>query len=250
MTDRPIIFSGPMVRALLEGRKTMTRRLLYVKRKAKNGIIPASASVVTGLVPAKGLRGVRRIVYEPGTGRRSPEGFPLDHGPDEYFTASGWQKVVKGDRLWVRENAQLRSVGPGRGEVCIAYQADGRMGEVFPHFLKPNEKNPFSAVSWSPSIHLPRWASRLTLVVTGTKIERVQSITMEDQIAEGLPFRPRAKAEHVMAAAIRVADELAPKWERLWRSLNGDASWEANPWVVAISFEVVRKNIDELARAA
>lgn len=182
MRDIPIIFSAPMIRALLDGRKTMTRRLAWRLR---------------------------------------------DVGDNHTRTPTAWQKVKPGDRLWVREASHI----DGRQ---VTYMAD-----------HPGDP---SGLGWRPSIHMPRWASRLTLIVKATKIERVKDITMEDMIAEGLSFQPLRKAEHTMAAALRVCDELSPKWEKLWCDLHGNESWVANPWVVAMSFEVKNRNIDKLPK--
>jgi hypothetical protein len=209
MTDIPIIFSGPMVRKLIEGRKTMTRRL------------------ATRL----------RIVTNPKNG----------HFIRKETVPMLWQRVKPGDRLWVRENIKLVSQGPDK-TIGLVYMADvDDAHEVF--YFEP-ESHKIKATSITPCIHMPRYVSRLTLTVTSKKIERVQDITMEDMIAEGLSFRGRSKAEHIMAAALRVSNELAPKWEALWRKLHGDKSWEDNPVVVAIGFTVHYGNIDAIEEAA
>ena len=83
---------------------------------------------------------------------------------------------------------------------------------------------------WGPSIHCPRWASRLTLVVTAVKIERLQKISVEDEQAEGL-------------------DTTAEAFDMVWDHLYGPGSWNANPEVVALTFEVHKKNIDQMGEA-
>ena len=150
MRDIPIIFSARMVQALLAGRKTMTRRLLYSVRKEKNGLI------------------------------RSPM-FLRDHppphfqtvNPGQYYTLSGWQKAKAGDRLWVRENIYVEGGHDGNG---FGYGAD----------LDPQHAAP----KLTPCIHMPRHLNRLTLAVTATKIERLQQISEADARAEGFPVRP------------------------------------------------------------
>lgn len=194
MTDRPIIFSAPMIQSLLVGSKTQTRRLAWQ--------------------PWIEFPEIKQRLRKP----------------------SMWQRVQPGHRLWVRENAQLRSVGPARNEIAIAYQADGGMGDVHPHFLVGGERNPFKATSWTPSIHMPRWASRLTLIVAATKIERIREISHDDAVAEGVGIFP-----HSMSARKRFGE--------LWRSLHGAESCDADSEVVVLSFQVQNRNIDALEAA-
>lgn len=163
MTDVPIIFSAPMVRALLEGRKTMTRRLGWSKSSIKRATL--------------GL------------------------------TRSAWCNVKPGDRLWVRENIIRR-------EAYIDYASDGISGKI------------------TPSIHMPRTASRLTLIVERVKIERLHAITIEDVLAEGVPATAPIGA-----------------FAELWDRLHGAGAWFANPEVVALSFRVLPANIDTFPKA-
>lgn len=188
MTDFPIIFSAPMVRALLDGRKTMTRRMAW-----------------------------RWKVH-------------LEKLPTQEPTP--WQNVKPGDRLWVRETALywIRNSDNKRVKVA-AYAAEG-------YQLETGER-------WTPSIHMPRWASRLTLHVTATKIERLQSISSADAIAEGCGVmldHPNPSSTHEPFPALAFRD--------LWRRLHGPASWDANPDVVAITFKVEQANIREARKAA
>lgn len=202
MTDIPIIFSAAMIRALLNGHKTMTRRLLYIKRKARNGVVLGSATFLHDHPPPRGKLG--------------PEGFPTDIAVGEYWTLSPWQRVKPGDRLWVRETWQ-----------------------------------------WSKIASIPplkaRWASRLTLIVTATKIERLQEISEEDAKAEGVQHRwlksatcaPRSHYFIDAGNSIEHSGSSGKEaFERLWDKLHGPGSWDANPEVVAISFETVKANID------
>lgn len=171
MTERPIIFSAPMVRAILDGRKTMTRRVLRHGWAPKNRIV----SVPDG--PNKGLRVIPYAV---------------------------------GDRLWVRE----------------AFFPEVSGDKNFPVWYRATDEEDFPyAERWRSPIHMPRWASRITLEVTAVKVERLQNMNRGDAMEEGCPF-PN------MAAGPNPLD-----WFRdLWTSLHGPGSWEANPWVAAISF--------------
>lgn len=174
MTDRPIIFSASMVRALLDGRKTMTRRLAW-RSNGKEG---------------------------------------------EHFVAqamqSPWTKVGVGQRLWVRENRWRNGGYAATDKPSIAN--DGMI----------------------PSIHMPRFASRLTLLVTARKVERVQDINETDAKAEGvldIEFPDGRKASPVLL------------FRALWCKLHGDESWEENPEIVCLSFKVIPENVDALAAA-
>lgn len=192
MKERPILFSGEMVRAILDGGKTQTRRI--VKQQP---------------TPDELAEGVR-------------------------FTESGWLLYGRefrghtircpfgqpGDRLWVRETFQLRTIGSG---VYARYQADGSDRLVFP----PETWNGIPDDSaWRPSIHMPRWASRITLEVLNVRVERLWSISRGDAMAEGCPHR------NMMAGTSPVV------WfSELWESINGQASWSINPWVWVIEFK-------------
>ena len=150
---------------------------------------------------------------------------------------SGWSR---GDRLWVREvfaygwpvegNHQLPECNQ---EHAITYRADGN--------------RPFgSRRRWHSPIHMPRWASRLTLIVTDVRVQRVQSITEEDARAEGVcetAFWERAEHK-VSAGAPWSVDRLA--FADLWNSIHGPGAWDANPWVAALTFTVHSQNIDQM----
>lgn len=194
MKDIPIIFSAPMVRALLDGRKTMTRRLAW------------------------------RTVKDPADDKLTIRGLP-----------ASWQRVQPGDRLWVREGLTVCSDG-------LDYTADGEqchdLMRTTPHCDEAAElwnrrahiDGPDLHRTGIPSIHMPRWASRLTLTVTATKVERLQAITELDARAEGLSHDPFTLAKE--------------QFEALWNHLHGSGAWDANPEVVAISFTVERRNVD------
>lgn len=179
MTEHPIIFSAPMVRAILDGRKTMTRRLLKPQPQEDIGLWLAERK------PAR------------------------------------W---TRGDRLWVRETwrtLQKWDDDPPRRLMAdidkIDYAADG-----FP-------RNPLWA--WGrtrASLHMPRWASRITLLVTDVRVERLQDITRGDCMTEGCPFP-------------NIAQETDPVgWFcELWTHLNGADAWERNDWVSVTKFERV-----------
>lgn len=223
MTDRPILFSGPMVRALLEGRKTQTRRVFDLDGPGRIGPrgndLPVSCLHVQGeSVPRVTVGKVVTLIK---------------------------LKAAVGDRLWVREAWRCNgwatdvatifyraSEGDSYTAMCEQYPVDGKT------YLRPT-------ASWRPSIHMPRWISRLTLVVDGVKVERLQDISEADAIAEG--------AEQY-SSSMKLSRPFNPDWKgiyregyaELWNAINGPGSWEANPWVAAYTFHVIRSNIDQI----
>ena len=217
MTDRPIIFSAPMVQALLDGRKSMTRRLAWRDGPAVSGYDPHHQTVVEA----------------------------------DTQLPTVWQRAKPGDRLWVRENFAAR-IGndhkPDPNPRYVKYRATYKNGKT------PNDPMDWHRWPgrWTPSIHMPRWASRITLAVTSTKIERVRNISETDAKAEGAMFHDGHGVGH---SGWRhdykdVFADAKDSFERLWRNLHGDDSWLANPEVVALTFTVHEKNIDEMEKAA
>jgi hypothetical protein len=203
MSDYPIIFSAPMVQALLAGRKTMTRRLAW-----RNG--PAIEGGVVRVQEAK---------------------------------PSPWQKVKPGDRLWVRESFCRRSELPISTVQKPFYMATDGTGDI----SKP------AGWPWKPSIHMPRWASRLTLIVTATKIERLQDISKEDAIAEGIErvkLGPFGWRDYEWIDQPEPGTGAVASFMTLWDSIHGPDGWTSNPEVVALTFRVVRENIDRIKEAA
>lgn len=199
MTERPILMSAPMVRAILAGTKTQTRR-----------------------------------VVKPQPTHFNPAGVPRRVNPD-----GGASAVIacpygqSGDRLWVREafghferNDTLK-----QGD-RIYYRTDGECVELHP---------------WRPSIHMPRWASRITLEVTGVRVERLQDISEADAVAEGIergdgfPGWYRGPLAGDSPSLVQCGFKIPTAFPRLayralWESINGPGSWDANPWVWCVEF--------------
>ena len=234
MADLPIIYSGPMVLAMLREikapgtGKTMTRRLLYSARK-----VPKSG----------GMNGVEMIAY------RAPRGFVL--GPDQFWSLSGWHKAKPGDRLWVRETCKAEEREDGLDGV--RYLADQswclieNTREAADLWVDLNHyRKQRGAVV--PPIHMPRWASRLALLVTAVKIERLQDISYDDIVAEGARSAFSQSTAAIPGPAARDAweEKAQMSWQELWGSLHSKpgTTWDDNPWVVALSFEPVLSNID------
>jgi len=207
---KPILFSGPMVRALLDGRKTQTRRVLKPQ-------------------PPDGHRFVG--IYGPGL---TAVFEPLSRG-DDYTVRLPY---MPGDLLWVRERWSDDRLAPGEVYYYATALEDGlRADEV-------------AEIRWKPSIHMPRWASRLTLEVTAVKVERLQEISDDDALAEGVT----KVREHCYVIRGIDYDEIglchsgpiAP-FAKLWDSINAKRGygWDTNPLVSATSFIVHRMNIDD-----
>ncbi|CAB4167991.1 hypothetical protein UFOVP860_77 [uncultured Caudovirales phage] len=220
MTDRPILFSAPMVRALLDGRKTQARRILKL-----DGMLEPKPDVWE----AKEIDGVWHFVSDDprcGGKLRCPVRF------------------AKGDRLWVREawayhggDEMLYQREPG----AVGYRADVETDPRLSFGNVPGGR-------WRVSIHMPRWASRLTLTVTDVRVQRLQEISEDDCIAEGPPsveWQP-GRGGWMVPSESQPHISMSPRtWYRLlWDTINGAGSWDANPWVVALTFDVVNRNID------
>ena len=237
MTDRPIIFSAPMVRALLlEANepgtgKSMTRRLRW-----------------SGGAPCWKCHGCGKVAADPEY--QDCEECPECKGWGGKPT--GWRRVKPGDRLWVRENLTRRKgnfLGIPQNVVEAHYAADDE--DVV-------EERGFNVLPWwkgkggLPSIHMPRWASRLTLVVTTTKIERLQAVSEQDCEREGLVWVPKQKIWGVKVEGGYSPYGLTAQecFMNLFCDLHGPSIWRDNPEVVAISFTVHRRNVDAKEKAA
>lgn len=206
----PILFSGPMVRALLDGRKTQTRRVMKH---------PEYYGCPTGDCPH-------------WKQTECNEAMQVNAVPDCPYGKPG-------DLLWVREtwcNVDDRQFG---GAVWVDYKATPRYSAEMPAGWE-NEPDSVEALSWKPSIHMPRWASRLTLEITGVRVERLQDISEADAMAEGDPKQGLIASENTHR----------DWYQSLWESINGHGSWDANPWVWVLEFRVHQVNVDEFLRRA
>lgn len=212
--ERPILFSAPMVRAILDDRKTQSRRIL-------------KATVSSTLAKFHRVDKFGNAIFTDGTVVRCPYGQP-------------------GDQLWVRETFYIDWTPLDEGPLpkewpddlpddCIYYLADGNCCAQIPECQCASEGKP----RWRPSIHMPRWASRITLEITGVRVERLQDISDEDAIAEGCPgsFIPATcfNGEISGPGGQLPAEEFA----ELWESINGPGSWERNDWCWVLEFRRV-----------
>jgi len=217
---RPILFSAPMVRALLAGTKTQTRRVI----KPQPTVHPNGAWSWNG----------RNGGFVGAAGTHVDEGFPE--------AARYYARIQPGDRLWVREAWKL-GLADHR---CPGYRAD-----MIYQCGKPIPDGPHR---WRPSIHMPRWASRLTLIVTDVRVQRLQDISEEDADAEGFggDFPDKAMPDVFPPRGGNGWGDfsIAQCYGHLWDSINGAGSWDANQWVVAYTFTTHASNIDALPSPA
>ncbi|AXW87781.1 hypothetical protein AU509_07345 [Lonsdalea britannica] len=224
MKERGMIFNAEMVRAILDGRKTQTRRPVQFKPRDP-GLNLNSSGLELGHyrsgVPLSGCvlrsRGGMGCWNDRTYPAKCPFGQP-------------------GDRIWVRETFNgfwldddvIQEIKDGTSlasELCD-YRAD------FPDGSKPAE-------GWTPSIHMPRWASRITLEITGVRVERLRDISQEDANAEGMylsGWRPSYSDPDSGGEVATPYDNFAA----LWESIYGPDSWQANPWVWVIEFREVK----------
>lgn len=208
MKEREMIFNGEMTRAILDGRKTQTRRPIKWKQTRFTEI-----------------------------GERE-DGSKWLWSEDAEHACDFWHPCPfgsVGDRIWVREtfsghyldDAQIQDIKDGRDKATdlCEYRAD------YPDGYQASD-------GWTPSIHMPRWASRILLEITDVRVERLNSISQEDAQAEGLEltgWRPTYSDPDSGGEVMTPYDNFA----ELWSSIYGDESWQANPWVWVIEFKRV-----------
>lgn len=244
MTDRPILFSTPMVLALTEGLKTQTRRILKPQPPTEEAFPGSSFGMCRAI--ADGVKMYSQNDYE-----RLPKhptnweligsvGVARDAGFPKLYNA----RFAIGDRLWVREAHYLTDNGHAEQAVYAAdaeavaahFEAIKALSPDFPAEVKSRH------LKLRPSIHMPRWASRMTLLVDQVRIERLQDISPEDAKAEGLSWVPPTFG--IPGIASSWCGDPRDAYAALWMHLNGEESWFSNPWVIATTFRVVMANID------
>lgn len=243
MRERPILFSGPMVRAILDGRKTQTRRVMNPQPEATDHL----ANGFAGVPCWRWIAGSRRDPAE-YYWRASETPPPLSHCP----------YGEPGDRLWVRESWAAANIATDVVEV--RYQAHenasySEMAEQVP--VARIAKMPrITWPKWRPSIHMPRWACRLVLEVVSVRIERLNHCSEPDAKAEGLyaweyqdcDGDPRLDGRLYAASAFHWREPVDEHdgfgspinaYRDLWDRINGAGAWDKNPWVWVVEFKRV-----------
>ncbi|GJK88478.1 MULTISPECIES: ASCH domain-containing protein [Citrobacter] len=211
MTERGMIFNGEMVRAILDGRKTQTRRIVKVQPDTPEfglrRIIESSIANEIGMYfwsqeDARGIKARSKQFYCP-------------YGD-------------VGDRIWVRETfSPVPDHEEPAGCSALLYAADGN--------------GPYG--KWVPSIHMPRWASRILLEITGVHVELLNAIREEDAQAEGVAQLRGGFWQHYQPGWTQHQLSARGSFVTLWKSIYGEESWHSNPWVWVIKF----KRIEERA---
>ncbi|MCT2385144.1 hypothetical protein [Erwinia pyrifoliae] len=237
MRERPIIFNAEMVCAVLDGSKTQTRRIIKVQ--------PESNQFGLGRITDSTQRS------DIGKYHWSESNACGNHVRSNLFSCPFG---AVGDRLWVRETwAMLGNedtcaidwndniVKTGGSEVARIYRAscEQRPGNYGLWSIpddavwKPHTDDMQYEGAWTPSIHMPRWASRITLQITGVRVERLQGISEADATAEGIS---------PAAGGVEKGWEHRFNFRELWLSIYGDESWQANPWVWVIEFRRIKES--------
>jgi len=197
MKERPILFSGSMVRALLAGTKTQTRRVVKMKHYHQ--------------------------IEERDDGSPWPWMYDGEREENSWMHCPYGQP---GDRLWVRETFAPRTLGAW---------------SVLDQHMKPlyraDADRPEWKRIWRPSIHMPRWASRITLEITSVRVERLQDISEADAQADGVAQVVRDRLPVQQCGEYDAIDvDPVELYRDLWESINGPGSWDANPWVWVLEF--------------
>lgn len=217
MKERGMIFNGEMVRAILEGRKAQTRRPFNWRRQ-----------------PAMEMA-------ERDDGSLWPWAEDCERGGDIWF-ACPFGEV--GDRVWVRETFRVHS--RATDFATLVYRASVRNSWTEQTHRVPVAvcNKPATADKWTPSIHMPRWASRILLEITDVRVERLHSISERDALREGL-FQLPASGRYCLQPGMQyfgMASHSAKEvYSWLWASDYGEESWAANPWVWVIEFKRIQE---------
>ncbi len=233
MKERPILFSAPMVRAILNGSKTQTRRVAPI---SSLDIRQHAEGMVTWRVAfSKPIKGTLA----------SHRGGKFSTDQACRIVASQFSRYGQpGDRLWVRETFQpLFAEGAEHGDndwqtgrgYAVSYPATDGIHE----FVDADDN--FTDRCW-PSIHMPRWASRITLEVTGVRVERLQEISEADAISEGIERSYDQWRDYRTDQAVNYPSAATPieSYRTLWEQINGSGSWDTNPWVWVVEFKRVK----------
>lgn len=226
--ERPILFNGAMVRAILEGRKTQTRRVVKPKRGGDCN-------------ESMWLQALRNVVeWREQDGRW----YGLMGYRTLAFAVCPYGKV--GDRLWVRETWQgplLSTAGDYH-----KHNIGGMKALQYPEHCVYRATDTLNAVDdddrelcWRPSIHMPRWASRILLEITDVRVERLNDISVADALAEGIEKTKQPGTGVDLYLNYRTyafgTGKAIDSYRSLWESINGQGSWDENPWVWVVEFK-------------
>jgi len=215
--EHPMLFSAPMVRAILAGTKMQTRRIVKAPKNSALIYDLESASVdgPNALDSGQYLHVPFRHRDEPDEGCRERLHAPWDVG----------------DGLWVKETFQIAPVG----KFCPQQvKTPDKLPEGWTILYRASGDEVIKPIHWKPSIFMPRWASRITSEITGVRVERLQDISDRDVAAEGCSWN------EPFGTATGMGNSPAQRaYYRLWESIHGKNSWSSNPWVWVIKFKKI-----------
>jgi hypothetical protein len=232
MTDRPILFSAPMVKALIDGSKTQTRRI--IKRAPDSAAFSFEGFYKTP-------DGMQHAKWKKQDGK----------GPGQHLHTCGIP-IELGDRLWVREMwsgvHKYRDTPPKDRTTVMT--PDGPILHDLAWYWADGNPDWGDWERPRPSIHMPRYASRMTLTVTEVRVERLQACSRNDAIAEGIEVYDGIDPEccgfkNYLNPTSNYWMKERDSYRTLWDSINGSGAWDLNPWVAAYSFDVKMGNIDQ-----
>jgi hypothetical protein len=229
MKESPILFSAPMVRAIIEGRKTQTRRVVKPQPNVFVGGTKMSRSECDKLL----LRWTKGLPYKPTQKKCTKNGQVWEEDNGDRFEPIKCRFGQVGDRLWVRETYAAEGfVNDDDYQINYLYRSD----------LQAEENQP----RWKPSIFMPRAASRITLEITDVRVERLNDISENDAIAEGIESFRAAPGDGSNKTIYKNYGQSGgylanpvDSFQSLWASINGMESWDANPYVWVIEFKVI-----------
>ncbi|HIE8673071.1 TPA: hypothetical protein ACXPYG_005121 [Klebsiella variicola subsp. variicola] len=219
--ERGMIFNAEMVWALLDGRKTQTRRIMKPQPTLDDFVCPYEGPRGGHIWPSRNHQYALHVETMLQNGEGCWGGLASD--------ACHFGEI--GDRIWVRETFRVHS--RATDVATLVYKASVRNSWTEQTHRVPVAvcNKPATPEKWTPAIHMPRWASRILLEITGVRVERLKSISDGDAIREGCS-----------TTDMKSGDCVADVFARLWASIYGDESWNSNPWVWVIEF----KRIEEL----
>ncbi|HCR3978391.1 TPA: morphogenetic protein [Citrobacter koseri] len=217
MTERGMIFNDEMVRALLDGRKTQTRRIM---KNQPAGDYPDTPALVRNVGPGFQWYG--------------------SYGESSIFNCPFG---AVGDRIWVRETFQGPLVSEELFEEYLAHSEKFETPQYCEYAADGGAKPEYCDLNdnlrhgWRPSIHMPRWASRITLEITSVRVERLNDISQEDAQAEGIIDGGCLNCgEPEPCGCVNPQPDATDAFAYLWQSIYGQENWDANPWVWVIEF--------------
>jgi hypothetical protein len=232
MKTRPILFSAPMVRALLDGTKSQTRRALKPQPPLDVGSLSAEVIAPT-------------IVDRHGNEDAGADVFGCTTDDGDWCLRCPYGEP--GELLWVRETFTIKDKALDGLEYPPFYRSDVTDSHGL-CFATDDGPRYVEQLKWTSSIHMPRWASRLTLRITDVRVQRLQEISQDDALAEGIDTEGDAylEVERAISAGVCPHHVEVATYAWLWDSINGAGSWASNPWVWALTFDTIKANVDHV----